>query len=165
MEQDTRKSIIKNAKPKNGNHLKMFADLYNKACNYEAFKPQENGEVLFKAMICGLSKEEKAIDTTGKQLEADKLPMLNIFLVFLKKYAEQNGYKLYKAYNTNAKEWIKCDETTFKQVSKKMQGFANAHYPQLIDIGEVFNKLARDTVRTLKLIERLSPKRNTKQCL
>lgn len=156
MEQETRKSIIKNAKQKSGNHLKMFADLYNKACSYEMFVPQENGEILFKAMICGLSPDEKTIDTKGKQLEPDKLPMLKIFLIFLKKYAEQSGYKLYCAYNMNVKEWVKCDVTAYNQVSNKMQGFANAHYSQLIGIGANFNKLARDTIRTIKLIGEIS---------
>ena len=154
MEQDSRKSIIQNATQKSGNHLNMFADLYSKACSYEVFKPQENGDILFIAMICRLSPEEKTIDTKGKLLEPDKLPMLNIYLMFLKKYAEHSGYKLCKACNTNVKTWVKCDESTYNQAYKKMQGFANVHYPQLIGIGENFNKLARETIKTLKLIEK-----------
>ena len=156
MEQEIRKSMIKNAKQKSGNHLKMFAGLYNKACSLEMFVPQKNGEILFKAMICGLSPDEKTINTEGKQLEPDKLPMFNIFLIFLKKYAEQSGYKLYCVYDMNVKEWIKCDVTAYNQAICKMQGLANAHYPELIDIGGNLNKLARDTIRTIKLIGKIS---------
>ena len=159
--------MIKNAKQKSGNHLKMFAGLYNKACSLEMFVPQKNGEILFKAMICGLSPDEKTINTEGKQLEPDKLPMFNIFLIFLKKYAEQSGYKLYCAYDMNVKEWIKCDVTAYNQAICKMQGLANAHYPELIDIGGNLNKLARDTIRTIKLIGKISkyaPKKMCYQC-
>lgn len=165
MEQDTRKSIIKNVKQKDGSYLNMFADLYGKACNYEIFKPQENGEILFKAMICGLSQDEKTIETKGRQLEPDKLPMLNIFLIFLKKFAEQNDFQLYRAYDMNVKEWISCSETTYNQARQKMQGFASAHYAQLIDIGGKFKELARDTIRTLKLIEKLSNIRSIKKSI
>lgn len=107
-------------------------------------------------MICGLSPDEKTINTEDKQLEPDKLPMFNIFLIFLKKYAEQSGCKLYCAYDMNVKEWIKCDVTVYNQAICKMQGLANAHYPELIDIGGNLNKLARDTIRTIKLIGKIS---------
>lgn len=146
MGQEQRKSLIKSTGQKQTEGLQVFKATFEKACYNDIFKPTENGEALFKAMVCGLTqKEEATFETKGKQLEPGILPMLHVFFISFKKQAEQNGIKLNKDFNGIIKRWVNCTPEVYDKTRKTVQALINF---SCVDVG-YYGELASETIQAL----------------
>lgn len=146
MEQEQRKSLVKSTGQKQTEGLQVFKATFEKACYNDIFKPAENGEALFKAMVCGLTPEEETdFDTKGKQLEPDILPMLHVFFIAFKKQAEQNGIKLNKDFHGIVKCWVNCNPEIYDKTRKTVQALINF---SCVDVG-YYGELASETIQAL----------------